>query len=177
MPLYNVEQGDCISSIAFQFGLLPRTIWDHPENSALKKKRLDPNILFPGDEVFIPDKQIRFEARPTDARHKFRRLGVPTHLSVRFLHENKPRAGESYTFLIDGAVGPTGKLDADGACLISISPGSKGGKVILGDPTHGEEYPFSLGCLDPVENSPASGAGCQILGIREGHPVMPTPMI
>lgn len=45
MPLYVVQKGDCLSSIAFGFGFLPDTLLNHPANAGLKQKRKDPNIL------------------------------------------------------------------------------------------------------------------------------------
>jgi hypothetical protein len=150
MPHYTVQQGDCISSIAFETGFFPETIWNHPENADLRKTRKDPNVLFPGDVVFVPEKEPRVETRSTDARYRFQRKGVPEFLSLRFLNDEEPRAEEEYAVTIDGAFGPSGKLDARGACLIPIPPGSKSAILTLGDPSRGETYPLSLGHLDPI---------------------------
>ena len=54
---YTVKQGDHLSSIAnaFKFSTY-QTIWDHPHNAALKAQRVNPNVLYPGDVLYIPDK-------------------------------------------------------------------------------------------------------------------------
>lgn len=153
MPRYEVKQGDCISSIACAFGFVPDTVWDHPENAGLKAERDDLHVLFPGDVVFVPDKEVRVEARPTDGRHTFVRKGVPEYVSVRFLHEQEPCAGEDYLVSVDGRMGPSGKLDSTGGCTFPVLPGSKIAKVTLGDPTTGETYRLLLGHLDPVEET------------------------
>ena len=57
MPInHTVRAGDCISSIAFERGFFPDTIWNHGDNSDLKTRREDPNVLLPGDVVVVPDK-------------------------------------------------------------------------------------------------------------------------
>ncbi|HEY6945459.1 MAG TPA: LysM domain-containing protein, partial [Candidatus Acidoferrum sp.] len=65
-----VEQGEHLSQIAKKYGFPDyKIVWDHPENADLKKLRKNPNILFPGDQVFIPDKEEKEESGPTDKRH------------------------------------------------------------------------------------------------------------
>ena len=69
---YTVRQGDHLSKIAKDNGFTDYTvIWDHPNNSDLKKQRQNPNILLPGDQVFIPDMEQKQESGATDKRHTF----------------------------------------------------------------------------------------------------------
>jgi N-acetylmuramoyl-L-alanine amidase len=55
--VYTAGQGDSTTRIAFRNGFFWKTVWEHPENSELKSKRKDPNILLPGDTVFIPERR------------------------------------------------------------------------------------------------------------------------
>ncbi|MGB9698788.1 MAG: LysM peptidoglycan-binding domain-containing protein [Thermodesulfobacteriota bacterium] len=55
MPEYTVKQGDCLSSIGEKYGIFWEKIWNQPKNDKLKEKRKNPNILYPGDVIFIPD--------------------------------------------------------------------------------------------------------------------------
>ena len=51
-----VEPGEHLSGIAARFGFRSTApILGHPDNAELKKKRLNPNVLRPGDIVVIPD--------------------------------------------------------------------------------------------------------------------------
>ena len=62
MPVvHKVKQGECISSIAEDYGFSWERIWNDLNNEELKQKRKDPNILYPGDEVVIADKEVREE--------------------------------------------------------------------------------------------------------------------
>lgn len=86
---YTVKQGDHVSSIAKENGFQDyHIIWDHPENAELKQKRQNPNVLFPGDRIFIPDREKREEPAATDQRHRFQtklsRLRLRLVLEDRF---------------------------------------------------------------------------------------------
>lgn len=91
MPqIHEVSAGDCVSSISKSHGFFWETIWNHPENSELKNLRQDPNILLPGDRVYVPDKDPGEENGATEARHRFRLKGVPAKLRLRVMREPKP---------------------------------------------------------------------------------------
>ena len=103
MPEYTVRQGDSIASIAYQHGFHWETIWNHPNNAELKQRRKDPNILHPGDVVFIPEKAEKQESASTGQRHRFRVKGAPQSLRMRLLdNDDEPRSGVSYILEIDG---------------------------------------------------------------------------
>jgi hypothetical protein len=89
---YTVKKGDCISSLAFERGLLWETVWNHPNNASLKSQRPDPNILQPGDIVHLPDKQPKTVDKPTEKRHPFVRKGVPAKLRLKILQDQLPEA-------------------------------------------------------------------------------------
>ena len=82
MPNYTVKQGDCISSIAQKHGLFWDKVWNHPKNANLQERRKDPNVLSPGDVVFVPDKDEKEESGATEQRHRFKRKGVPEKLRI-----------------------------------------------------------------------------------------------
>ena len=82
---YVIRQGDCISSIAFRNGFDWITLWNEPANAELKERRKDPNLLFPGDVVHIPDLRLKEVDRPTDQCHSFKVKNVPAKLRLRLL--------------------------------------------------------------------------------------------
>ena len=58
--LHVVEQGECLSSLTQLYGFSDyRQIYYHPNNSELRRKRPNPNVLYPGDEVFIAAKELK----------------------------------------------------------------------------------------------------------------------
>jgi Putative peptidoglycan binding domain len=146
---YVVQPGDCISSIAYDHGFFPDTIWTLSDNSALHDLRKNPNILAPGDKVVIPDKRPRVESGDTDKVHSFVRKGVPEQLRIQLFYADQPRKNEDYTIEIDGKLAKQGKTDDDGAVLIPIVPNARRGRLLLRNGK--EEIALDLGRLEPVE--------------------------
>jgi hypothetical protein len=71
MPVdHTIRQGECILSIANRYGHKWETIWDAPENQALRKERVRPGVLLAGDHVSIPDLKPKTISVPVDRRHK-----------------------------------------------------------------------------------------------------------
>ncbi|HNU08077.1 MAG TPA: peptidoglycan-binding protein [Pyrinomonadaceae bacterium] len=156
MPInYQVKQGDCISSIAYEHGFSPETLWNEPNNSELRTKRMDRNILFPGDVVFVPDKRIKEVREATDQVYKYKLKNTPEKLRLQLLKEGEPRRSEAYELEIDD-LRFNGSTDGEGRIEHSVPPDSKSGKLKL---RQGEEvYDLSIGHLDPLnEISGAQG--------------------
>ena len=158
---YAVQPGDCMSSIAYSHGFFWETLWNLPENAALKAQRKDPNVLMEGDTVHLPDLTAKQQSGATSQRHKFRLKGVPETLSIKLLDLNqKPRANMGYTIVIDGD-SRQGTTDGNGMLKESIPPDAKSGKLIVpslpgadGKPVPGkpatQTIKLQLGALDPV---------------------------
>lgn len=146
---YQTKPGDCISSIAFDNGFFPETLWNLEENRALRELRQNPQVLAPGDQVFIPDKRQKSESCALDQVHRFVRKGVPEHFRIQLLYDDEPRAGEPFVLEIEGQVVKRGKTGDDGVIQIPIVPDAQKGRLLLRDGA--EEITLELGCLEPVE--------------------------
>ena len=148
---YQVKQGDCIASVAFEKGFFPDTIWNHPENKDLKNSRKDMNVLLPGDVVYIPDKRVKEISEPTNQVYKYKLKGVPANLILVLHYGGDPIIEESYTLDIDGKKSE-GKTDKEGKVRIPIYPNAKKGKLVVGEGERQIEYALDLGVLDPLDN-------------------------
>lgn len=152
---HTVQQGEHLSSIAKDYGFSDyRTIWNRPENAQLKAKRQNPNVLYPRDVVFIPDKGPRIESRSTDARHKFKVRG--TKLRLRLVLEDqyeKPIANAPCLLVIEGefrqvTTDGSGKIDEE------IPQDAHEAMLVIKDaqtPFDFVQIPIKIGHLDPVE--------------------------
>jgi len=160
MAKHIVKQGECIESIAFEHGLFWETVWNDSQNAELKQKRKDPNVLLPGDEVFITDKREKTESCATEKRHRMRKKRVPAKVGIRFESDGEPRADEPYFVVIDG-IRSKGRTDDEGMVKLFISPGAKKGRITF--PESERQYDLILGGLDPITE--LSGVQGRLMGL------------
>jgi N-acetylmuramoyl-L-alanine amidase len=147
-----VAPGDRLSKIAHERGVAPETIWDHPENAELKKKRAHGEILMPGDRVFIPEKKPeQLSVKPKEVNH-FEVETIPSHIKVHLAMGAEPfPAGKSFEVVIDGV--SQGKIETKGEGLVELYVEPHVTKVTL----RCEDPPFEcdllVGHLDPIDES------------------------
>ena len=168
MPIYTVQQGDHMSGIAEQFGFRDfKTIWNHPNNAQLKQDRKDPHILFPGDQVFIPEKQQKLSAAPTDKLSKFQVGITKLTLNLKLQDVNGDAiANKPVTISVENAVVPPPSTDGDGKTSSEIAKTAKNGALVLGD----LQFPLKIGHLDPVDKQSGQIARLNNLGYEAGDP-------
>lgn len=161
-----VVQGECLSSIAARFGFDWRALWDHAENEALKKKRKDPNILYPGDEVFLPAKEPRWVSIAAGAHHRFEVKLRRETLRLRLLDElDRPRKGLKYELLVEGER-IEGETNGDGEVVEEVLASAVNGQMFLGEER--VEYALSFGGLDPSHTLTGLQARLANLGLDPG---------
>jgi N-acetylmuramoyl-L-alanine amidase len=167
-----VEQGEYLSKIAFENGFLDHTIiWDHPNNAQLKQDRKNPNVLFPGDKLFIPDMEQRQESGATDQHHKFaiKQEKLMLRLVLEDIYE-KPIANAPCKLIVDDEsfdliTDSKGKIEQE-----IPSDAHEAVLVIKGDqtPFQGDIIPIKIGHLDPVEEVSGQQARLNNLGYFAG---------
>ena len=169
---YTVQQGDHLSKIAKDNGFTDYTvIWDHPNNSDLKKQRQNPNILLPGDEVYIPDMEQKQESGAADKKHTFavNKNILKLRLVLQDMYE-KPVAGAKCALLIDGQVYQL-TTDSNGKLEQEIPLDAKQGTLtIRGDqtPFANDVIPIKIGHLDPIDEISGQIARLNNLGYFAG---------
>jgi hypothetical protein len=169
---YTVKQGDHLSKIAKDNGFTDYTvIWDHPNNADLKKERQNPNVLYPGDQIFIPDMEQKQESGATDKRHTFT-VDKKT-LKLRLLLEDifeKPISGAPCALLVgDQTFQPI--TDAKGKIEQEIPADATNGILVIQSdqtPFQNDLIPLKIGYLDPVEFISGQQARLNNLGYFAG---------
>ena len=169
---YQVQAGDCLASIAKKFGFRDyRVIYDDPNNKEFKKARPDPNVIYPGDALYIPDPKPSTKTAPakTDKRNKFVVNVEKLLLRIQVKDEDeKPLSGKSYELRLGTSDVRKGATDGDGIVEQPIDATTAAAKLLVfdGDPKTGPLYVWdvAIGHLNPAETLSGSKARLNNLG-------------
>lgn len=171
---YTVKQGDYLVKIAKENGFLDyRTVWDDAQNKELKDKRKNPNVLAPGDQLFIPDKTAKKESRATGQTHRFQ-VKKEKNL-LRLMLEDiywKPIANAKCELRVDGELFQV-VSGADGKIEQEIPVTAQKGELVVKDgdtPLKNVKLEIQIGHLDPVEEVSGQKARLSNLGYYLGSP-------
>lgn len=153
---HTVRAGECIISLADQHGHFWETLWNHPMNAEVKNARGSAHVLLEGDRVHIPEIQIKDESCETEARHRFRRRGIPIAFEVLVEENGKPLSGLRYVLKIEGRT-TEGTIPNDGLVKAPMMPSDRTGELrVYADNGRYRTYPLEFGQLDPAHTQ--SGA-------------------
>jgi hypothetical protein len=153
MPKHVVRQGECLSGIARQYGFNDyRTVYEHPDNAALKKQRPNPNILHPGDVVAIPSRKAKSASISTGKVHRFQVVLPKKELHLRLLDpEGQPLAHEPYVLTVGDEPPIEGKqTDGDGRLKERVALSHAGATLEL----KGRTLRLRFGQLNPLRQGP-----------------------
>lgn len=174
MGYYQVQQGDCLSSITQANGFADyRTIYQRPENADFRRKRPNPNIICPGDVLFIPDLEIKDVSKATDQRHVFevKKPQVKLRLCLKDdLHQ--PYENTKYHLRV-GVNEWDGSTDGAGMVEKEIEPSATEGEITIfpgggNNPDQGYTFTLQLGDLDPIDEM--SGIDARLINLGFGPP-------
>lgn len=165
MPTHIIKQGEHISKIAEQYQFNNyQTIWEHPQNAELKRKRQNPNVLLPGDQLFIPEKEVKKVACTTAQKHRFRVQSQKVMLRIVLRDLNsEPIANTPCKLEVEGTVY---QLNTDGKGMIEqlIPKTAESGRLSF----RRMVIPIKIGHLDPVEEISGWRARLNNLGYNAG---------
>jgi len=172
MPIHNVIQGECICSLADRFGLLWKEIYDHPANARLRGLRPDPHVLYPGDEVYIPDPGKKEELCVTTKTHRFVVKVITVELRI-VLADQQGNPFANKKFLLQGeGVHVSGKTTAAGLIVASVPANLESATLSAWiydgkDPAYPDiEYDLEIGHLDPQDTISGIQSRLNNLGFR-----------
>jgi N-acetylmuramoyl-L-alanine amidase len=170
---YTVQQGDCLSSIAKANGFDDwRTIYGDPANADFRILRPNPNVIFAGDQVVIPDKTPTIYQATTGQSYTYSLNTQKTLLRLKF-----DDAGDLNYSLQVGAVQTSGTVPAGTVLEVTIAADATQGQILTWPTTYdsaaaaGDDaitWNLLIGSLDPPDTISGIQARLKNLGYDPG---------
>lgn len=150
MQPYVVRQGDYLTKLAHQLGFDADEVWKDAKNSELKDLRKSPDILAPGDVLFIPTEPPPSLALTSGTTNDYNATIPRVTVTLVFLDGTEPLKGEPCS--IEGLDAndpdvPTSTND-EGKLVLQIPVTIREIAVRFPDRTLG--YRFCVGDLNPA---------------------------
>lgn len=145
---HTVKEGECMATIAKKYGFKRwQTIYEAAENEEFCKKRPNPNVLYPGDEIVIPEKEQKEESGATEQKHRFR-LNASKWIFRMEMKDEGMNPLEDYPFklYIDDELVKEDKTKEGGLIECPIPEDARYGKLHI----LGEQLDLNFGGLDPI---------------------------
>jgi hypothetical protein len=151
MTPYVVRQGDYLAKLAFVLGFDADDVWGDPKNAELKALRPNPNLLAPGDILYVPEKGTPPALPIAKGSANAYSADIPkTTVRVAFKDANGPIANAPYR--IDGLADPAeGSTDGSGVVEIDVPVDLRELRVTL--TKLNVAYPVLVGDLDPIDEA------------------------
>jgi hypothetical protein len=145
---YVVRQGDHLQRLAYRMGFDANKVWNHPKNKDLRTLRGDPNILSPGDLLYVPepDDAVKFSLAQGTTNDFV--ADIPTtKITIKFAVGGEPCANEPYQVTTSSSQ-TSGTTDGSGTVSFDIPVSETEATVVF--PSRALSFPIHVGHLDPA---------------------------
>lgn len=147
MQPYVVRQGDFLLKVAHRLGFDPDAVWNDAKNADLRQARPNPNILFPGDVLYIPDAtDPTLHPVVTGATNAFQ-SDVPTSTLT---HQFTGATYASKAYTVQELEELTG-LQTDGSGVATFNVPVTLDTVTVTFTETGDAFALAIGAMDPID--------------------------
>ncbi|MDP9034560.1 MAG: peptidoglycan-binding protein [Myxococcota bacterium] len=161
MNPYVVRQGDFLTKLAIQHGFDAEEVWNHPKNESLRSVRASPDVLCPGDVLYLPPPRPKtWHPLTVGGDNRFVATVPVIKVSLKLTAEGAPLANKACR--VEGA-GPVLQLTTggDGSLAFSVPMSATILALVFDDPPL--RYSLCPGWMDP--DTTASGVGARLANL------------
>lgn len=149
---YIVRQGEHLARLAYVHGFDANAVWKHEQNAPLREMGRTPELLNPGDILYLPVKPKEGLAFSAGTSNRYRAQVPQVKVSLTFKDADQVLANEPYEIHglgTDGSSGPpeTRKTDGDGKVDLELPVTTR--EVTIVFPNQNIAYEVRVGDMDP----------------------------
>ena len=144
---YVIRSGDYLTAIAYSRGLKPDDVWNDPANATLRQTRKNPEMLAPGDVLYLPAVKRTWMPLKVGSANAF--VASPPNVEVHVLLKDasgNPLAGKSVETMPVLQTTPL-TTDGSGVLVLSVPVHVRAVQVTMKDPAL--IFDVRVGNLDP----------------------------
>jgi hypothetical protein len=149
MRTYVIRQGDYLAQLAHRLGFNADDVWNDPANAELKKRR-DPNLLYPGEVLYVPAASRAPAPITSKVANDYVATVPKTTVRLTFEDADGPLANEPY--VVEG-VGPFAEKTTDGGGVVVLELPVHVHELRVVFPERGIAYPVKVGDMDPIDEA------------------------
>jgi hypothetical protein len=149
---YIVRQGDYLGKLAYLHGFDADEVWNHERNTELRDLGRSPNILAPGDILYLPVKPKEGLSFTSGTSNRYRATVHKVKVSIVFKDDSRVLADEPYEVFGLGSEGSDGqtaerKTDGDGRIELELPVTTREISIVF--PRQNVSYEVRVGDMDP----------------------------
>lgn len=166
--IHVVKPGECLNKIAHLYGFADyKVLYEHPANAKLKQSRPNPNVLFPGDKVVIPERINKKYERVATAKVHTLKVVVPKKVLRLVVRDARGEPMKDVPYRLEAA----GKeiesaTDGEGKLEQPIWVGADVARLHIAD----RVLDLRLGYLNPLDGPDSGVSGIQARLSNLGYP-------
>ncbi|MEM9691445.1 MAG: hypothetical protein AAGA56_02780 [Myxococcota bacterium] len=145
---YVIQPGDTLRRVAMLHDLDPTSIWGHEKNAELAEER-DPEMLAPGEILFIPEPEDPTLTVTAETSNQFSAETPTIRVYIKFEGEEGPLKEEAYVVNGIGEDPIEGTLDDEGLLDITVPLLLRYFHIEF--PERDITHEVAVGFLDPVD--------------------------
>lgn len=150
---YIVRQGDHLTRLAYVHGFDADTVWNHERNAELREMGRSPDILAPGDILYLPVKPKDGLAFSAGSGNRYRAQVPKIKVSLTFMDADQVLANERYEVHglgTDGSSGQSALHETDGDGTVELELPVTTREVTIVFPNQNIAYEVRVGDMDPL---------------------------
>ncbi|MDQ9092444.1 peptidoglycan-binding protein [Pseudoalteromonas haloplanktis] len=171
---HTVTQGETLLRIARQYGFrTSKSLYQHPINAEFRALRPDPNLIFPGDIIKIPQKTEKFMPLKIGSKNTFVVRDEKEYFRLKVAYDDGDDITGKRVVLNIGSQTIDTVLQSDGLIEVELNnndalTGSVDLYLKAGDTTPTKSFAVQIGNLDPIDTLSGVQGRCNMLGFNCG---------